>query len=152
MGSLAIQSPQSCSMGSRTPAAPALLHAKQRPMPLRPAPQCRLRQALDLWEVGHFSRFLILHGAAGRPVEHWFGLLLWTTLWPWVRVCSLLGSCVALSVLLRCRLRLVLRGVAPSCSAPLEVLRPKPRWGKAWSPIWFLFWSSTSQLAQRDFG
>jgi hypothetical protein len=55
------------------------------------------------------------------------------------RVCSLLGSCVALCLLLRCRLCLVLLGVAPFRSAPLGVLRPKPPWGRAWSQIWFFF-------------
>jgi hypothetical protein len=29
--------------------------------------------------------------------------------------------------------------VAPFRSAPLGVLRPKPRWGRAWFPIWFFF-------------
>jgi hypothetical protein len=27
----------------------------------------------------------------------------------------------------------------PSVPPPLGVLRPKPRWGRAWSPIWFSF-------------
>jgi hypothetical protein len=69
--------------------------------------------------------------------------LLWrTTLRLWARVCSLLGSCVALcqlTQLLRCRLCLVLLGVAPSQSVTPGVLRPKPRWGRAWSPICSLF-------------
>jgi hypothetical protein len=49
------------------------------------------------------------------------------------------GSCASLCLLLRCRLCLVLLGVAPFRSAPLGVLRPKPPWGRAWSPIWFFY-------------
>jgi hypothetical protein len=69
--------------------------------------------------------------------------LLWRTTWCLqVRGCSLLGSCVALFLLSRRRLRRVLLGVAPSRSAPLGVLRPKPCWGR--SPIWFFFcWQHT---------
>jgi hypothetical protein len=43
-----------------------------------------------------------------------------------VRVCALLGLCVALCLLSRCRLRPVLLDIAPSCSAPLGVLSQKP--------------------------
>jgi hypothetical protein len=69
------------------------------------------------------------------------------------RVCSLRGSCAGLCLLSRCRLRLVLLGVAPFRSAPLGVLRLKPRWGRSWSPIWFFalplphsgYWNQRSQ-------
>jgi hypothetical protein len=47
-------------------------------------------------------------------------------------LCVLLrGSCVALYLLSRCRLCLVLLGVVPFRSAPLRVLRPMPRRGRA---------------------
>jgi hypothetical protein len=36
-------------------------------------------------------------------------------------------------------MHLVLLGVSPFCSDPLEVLRPKPRWRRAWSPILVFF-------------
>jgi hypothetical protein len=52
---------------------------------------------------------------------------------------ALLDWCVALCLLLRCRLRPVFLGVAPSGSAPLGMLRPRPRWGRAWSPIDLFF-------------
>jgi hypothetical protein len=42
-------------------------------------------------------------------------------------------------MLSRCRLHLVLLGVAPFRSAPLGVLRPKPLWGRARSPSGFFF-------------
>jgi hypothetical protein len=73
------------------------------------------------------------------PLFSWLALLWRTTLCLRARVCSLLGSCVALCQLLRCRLCLVMLGVAPLRSAPPGVLRPKPQWGRAWSPIWFFF-------------
>jgi hypothetical protein len=74
------------------------------------------------------------------PLFSWLVLLWRTTLCLRVRVCSLRGSCAARCLLSRCRLSLVLLGVAPFRSAPLGVLRPKPRWGRAWSPIWFFSW------------
>jgi hypothetical protein len=40
----------------------------------------------------------------------------------------------------RCHLSLVLLGVAPPCSAPLGVLRPKPLRDKAQSPIRFFLY------------
>jgi hypothetical protein len=47
----------------------------------------------------------------------------------------------------RCRPRLVLPGVAPPPSAPSEAPRPKPSWGKAWSPIrFFLFFLDSALL------
>jgi hypothetical protein len=52
--------------------------------------------------------------------------------------CLLLDSCVVLRLLSRCRLCLVLLGVGPLRPAQLGVLGPKPRWGRAWSPIWFV--------------
>jgi hypothetical protein len=61
-------------------------------------------------------------------------------------VCLLRGSCIALCLLSRCRLCLALLGVVPFRSAPLGVLRPKPRWGRAWSPIWGFFFSGFSRL------
>jgi hypothetical protein len=73
------------------------------------------------------------------PLFSWLAPLWRTTLCLWLRVRSLLGSSVALCQLFRCLLCLVLLGVAPLRSAPPGVLRPKPRWGRAWSPIWFFF-------------
>jgi hypothetical protein len=71
------------------------------------------------------------------PLFSWLEILWRTSLCLRAHVCSLLGPCVAICLLLRCRLCLVLLGVAPFRSAPLVVLRPKPRWGRAWSTIWF---------------
>jgi hypothetical protein len=62
-----------------------------------------------------------------------------TTLCLKARACLLPGSCVSLCLLSRCCLCLVLLGVALFQSAPLGVLRPKPRWGRAWCPVWFFF-------------
>jgi hypothetical protein len=63
------------------------------------------------------------------------------------------GSCVFASGLVRrslsaprCRLRLVLLGVAPFRSAPLGVLRPKPRWVRAWSPTCVFFCRALASL------
>jgi hypothetical protein len=61
------------------------------------------------------------------PSPFWLELLWRTTLCLRARVCSLRGLCVDLYLLSRCRLCLVLLGVAPFSSAPLGVLRPKPR-------------------------
>jgi hypothetical protein len=97
------------------------------------SPSCRAVPALGVMLCAPFL----------PPSFPCLGRLLRTTLCPWVRVCSLLGSCVALCVLLRCRLRLVLLRVAPSRSAPLGVLRPTPRWCKAWSPTCFFFAETT---------
>jgi hypothetical protein len=82
---------------------------------------------------------VMLYAPLLPPLFSWWALLWRTTLFLRARVCSLRGSCVALCLLSRCRLCLVLLGVAPFSSAPLGVLRPKPRWGRAWSPIWFFF-------------
>jgi hypothetical protein len=79
------------------------------------------------------------------PLFSWLELLCRTTLCVRARVCSLLGLCFALCLLSRCRLCLVLLGVAPFRSAPLRVLRPKPRWSRAWSPTWFVFFSHDAQ-------
>jgi hypothetical protein len=57
----------------------------------------------------------------------------------WARMCSRLSLCVAVCLLSRCHLCLVLLGVVPFRFAPLGVLRPKPRWGRAWSLIWYFF-------------
>jgi hypothetical protein len=77
------------------------------------------------------------------PLLSWLELLLPMRLCLRARVCSLRGSCVALCLLSRCRLCLSLLGVARFCSASLGVLRPKPHWGKAWSPTWFFFTCSS---------
>jgi hypothetical protein len=77
--------------------------------------------------------------APSRTNASSYVLILLSLLWLRARVCSLRGSCVALCLLSRCRLCLVMLGVAHFRSAPLGVLRPKPRWGRAWSPIWFFF-------------
>jgi hypothetical protein len=78
---------------------------------------------------------VMLYAPLLPPLFFWLEPLWRTTLCLRARVCSLLWSCVALSLLSRCSLCLVLLGVAPFRSAPLGVLRPKPRWGRAWSPI-----------------
>jgi hypothetical protein len=64
----------------------------------------------------------------------WLVLLWRTTLCVRVRVCSLPGSCVTLCLLSRCRLRPVFLGVTP-----LGMLRPRPRWSRAWSLICLFF-------------
>jgi hypothetical protein len=69
------------------------------------------------------------------PLFSWLELL-WRTTCLRARVCLLWSSCVALCLLLRCRLCLVLLGVAHFRSAPLGMLKPKPRRRRAWSPIW----------------
>jgi hypothetical protein len=70
------------------------------------------------------------------PLIFWLTLLWRTTLCLRARVCSLLGSCVALCPLLRCPLCLVLLGVAPFRSAPPRGAEAEAG-GRAWSPIWF---------------
>jgi hypothetical protein len=66
------------------------------------------------------------------PLFSWLGLLLRMPRCQWIQLCSLLGSCVFLCLLSRCRLRHVLLGVAPFRSAPLGVLKPKPPCSSAW--------------------
>jgi hypothetical protein len=80
------------------------------------------------------------------PLFSWLELLSRTTLCMRARVRSLRGSCLGVCLLLRCHLCLALLGVAPFCSAPLGVLRPKPRWGRAWSPIWGFFFFNIAVL------
>jgi hypothetical protein len=63
--------------------------------------------------------------------------------------------CVQIFILLRwsqvpCRPLPVLPGVVHPPSTPSGVLRPKPLWGKAWSPICFFFFNMSSKSpAQR---
>jgi hypothetical protein len=78
---------------------------------------------------------VLLYAPLLPPLFSWLELLWRTTLCLRARVCLLRGSCVALCLLSRCRLCLVLLGVAPFRFAPLGVLRPKPRWGRACSSI-----------------
>jgi hypothetical protein len=69
----------------------------------------------------------------------WLGRLLLTRPCLLANVCLLLVWCTVACALSRCRPLPVLPGVAHPPSAPSGVPRPKPLWGKAWSPICFLF-------------
>jgi hypothetical protein len=66
-----------------------------------------------------------------------------TVLCPLMRPCLLVSACLLLvwctvaCALSRCIPLPVLPGVAHPPSAPSGVPRPKPLWGKAWSPICF---------------
>jgi hypothetical protein len=59
---------------------------------------------------------------------------------------GVLAWCAVPYVLSCCRPRPVLLVVTPPLSAPLGVLRPKPFWGEAWSPIGFFLITDQRKL------
>jgi hypothetical protein len=83
--------------------------------------------------------FLLLCARFLPAMSFWLGRLLLMRPCLLVNVCLLLVWCIVACALSRCRPGLVLLGVAPHLSAPSGVPRPKPLWGKAWSPICFFF-------------
>jgi hypothetical protein len=64
-----------------------------------------------------------------------------------VNACLLLVWCTVACDLFACRPLPVLPGVVNPHSAPSGVLRPKPLWGKAWSPICFFFFARSTRTA-----
>jgi hypothetical protein len=64
-----------------------------------------------------------------------------------VNACLLLVWCTVACDLFPCRPLPVLPGVVHPPSAPSGVLRPKPLWGKAWSPICFFFFYNNSRYS-----
>jgi hypothetical protein len=81
--------------------------------------------------------FLLLCARFLPVMSFWLGRLLLMRQCLLVNACLLLVWCTVACALSRCRSLPVLPGAARSPSAPSRVLRAKPLWGKAWSPICF---------------
>jgi hypothetical protein len=89
--------------------------------------------------------FLLLSARFLPVMSFWLGRLLLMRPCLLVNACLLLVWCTVACDLSRCRPLPVLPGVARPPSAPSGVPRPKPLWGKAWSPICFLFFCRISR-------
>jgi hypothetical protein len=83
--------------------------------------------------------FLLLCARFLPVMSFWLGRLLLLRQCLLVNACLPLVWCAVACALSRCRPLPVLPGVAHPPSAPSGVPRPKPLWGKAWSPICFFF-------------
>jgi hypothetical protein len=88
--------------------------------------------------------FLFLCARFLPAISFWLERLLLMRQCLLVAVCLLLARCTVACDLSRCRPLPVLPGVANPPSAPSEVPRPKPLWGKAWFPICFFFQGAMS--------
>jgi hypothetical protein len=83
--------------------------------------------------------FLLLRARFLPLMSYWSGRLLLMRQCLLVNMCLLLVWCTVACAPSHCLPLPVLPGVALPPSAPSGVPRPKPFWGKAWSPICFSF-------------